>query len=77
MITINQFRAKVYEILSRDGWIERKGVMFYPEGAVLDCLEMFFDEFSNIPDEEFDVKLKAAVERGIQSLSQGRRSPGN
>jgi|LakMenEpi03Aug12_release.lakeMendotaPanAssembly.Ray.scaffolds.fasta_scaffold161971_5 hypothetical protein len=75
---LQQYRAKVYEILSAKGFIESGGEIHYPESAVMDALEYLYDQVKNIPVEHFETKIIEAVNKAWNKLhSEGNQGEGD
>jgi len=51
-MTKPEFVAKAYEILSKKGFKEINGEMYFPESAILDMLEWMHENANTTPDFE-------------------------
>jgi hypothetical protein len=67
-LDINQFRAKVYQELTKHGMTEIAGVMYFPEPAIMDALEFIYHEVRNIPIDSFEMKIVEATTRALRRL---------
>ena len=56
-MTLEQFRAKCYEILEKKGHEEINGVLYYPESAIMDLVEFIRNEKITIEETALDNKL--------------------
>lgn len=51
-MTIQAFRAKAYEILTKDGYLEIDGKLYYPDESVIKMLEWIYENAETIPEVE-------------------------
>lgn len=55
---LQEFRAKAYEILTKTGFKEIDGVMYYPETAVIEMLEWMVENSNSLPESDADITNK-------------------
>lgn len=72
---LNEFRAKVYEILESHGSTTIDGTLYYPEPAIIELLEWFHEQAYDVSPEKIEGMICDTLDRAFGKLDKMFQSP--
>jgi len=72
-LTLEEFRTKADQLLTKRGYVESGGHIYYPENAMMDMLEFMYDEFQKREvsvEQDIELRIAAVVERAFTKLAK-------
>jgi hypothetical protein len=72
---LNEFRAKVYEMLEKHGSKTIDGTLYYPEPAIIELLEWFHEQAYEISPEKIEGMICDTLDRAFDKLGDMFQSP--
>ncbi len=75
---IKEFRAKCYELLEKKGSKEISGRLYYPEDAILDLMEWWYDyaHTNKLTIDDIEGKVNAVLEKTLKAMRDSVPPPG-
>jgi len=67
---LNEFRAKVYEILESHGSKEIDGTLYYPEPAIIELLEWFHEQAYDVSPDKIEGMITDTLDRAFGQWDQ-------
>lgn len=64
---LNEFRAKVFELLEKHGHIEQNGELYYPQSAIIEMMEWFYEESGIVTEAQANQLIAEMLNRVAKS----------